>query len=259
MSTNILEKIMAERRADAEAARRVTPAARLLELARSRRHHSLAASLRSTPAPRIIAEAKKASPSAGVLVDPYEPDVIARQYETAGAAGVSVLTEPRHFLGDGEHIRQVRRAVSLPILRKDFISDPYQIQEAAAWGADVVLLIVAGLDRPRVLDLYAAAVDLRLDVLVEVHTPEELKVALECGQAILGVNSRNLKTLKTDLAVALALAPQIPKDRLAIAESGIRTREDVRRLQDVGYAGFLIGESLLRGGDPGRALRALRS
>ena len=259
MSTNILEKIMAERRDDAEAARRVTPAARLLELARSRRHHSLAASLRSTPAPRIIAEAKKASPSAGVLVDPYEPDAIARQYEVAGAAGISVLTEPRHFLGDGEHIRQVRRAVSLPILRKDFISDPYQIQEAAAWGADVVLLIVAGLDRPRVLDLYAAAVDLRLDVLVEVHTPEELEVALECGQAILGVNSRNLKTLKTDLAVALALAPQIPKDRLAIAESGIRTREDVRQFQDVGYAGFLIGESLLRGGDPGRALRALRS
>lgn len=254
---NILEQIVAERREDAAARQReVTPGA--LERAAARRtHHSLAARLRARSGTVVVAEMKKASPSAGVLRERYVPSDLAREYAAAGAAGISVLTEPRHFQGDGRHLEEVRAAVDLPILRKDFLCDTYQVLEAAAWGADVVLLIVTALAPGVLRSLYARARELGLEVLAEAHTADELDRALELDEAIVGVNSRDLTTLQTDLAVARGLAERIPPGRLCLAESGIRTRSDIETLEAAGYDGFLIGETLLRRADPGQALREL--
>jgi indole-3-glycerol phosphate synthase len=219
---------------------------------------SLAAHLRrASDRPHVIAEVKRASPSAGVLRDPYDPAGIARAYAAAGAVGISVLTEPHRFRGAPAHLRAVHAAVDLPVLRKDFVVDPYQVAEAAAWGADVVLLIVAALDPSALRALHDAIRQYGMETLVEAHDEAELEEALTLEDALVGVNSRNLKTLRTDLAVAERLAARIPRDRLAIAESGIRTRADMDRLSAVGYRGFLIGESLLRAPDPGDALRRL--
>jgi indole-3-glycerol phosphate synthase len=256
-SSNLLETIVAERRADAAAAKRLRPIRSLERAAERRRHHSLAERLRRCAAPRVIAEMKKASPSAGLLRESYDPAALAKQYAEAGAVGLSVLTEPRRFLGSGEHLEAARAATDLPILRKDFLCDPYHLYEAAAWGADAVLLIVAALQGSGLGQLYCCAESLGLEVLVEAHTAQELDIALECETAIVGVNSRDLRTLETDLGVAERLAARIPRGRLAVAESGIRSGTDVRRLEALGYAGFLVGEALLRRGDPGANLRAL--
>jgi indole-3-glycerol phosphate synthase len=255
---NVLTRIMGERHADALAARRGRSLRDLLVEAEGRVHHSLVDRLRSAETPRIIAETKKASPSAGLLREPYDPARIAREYAAAGAIGISVLTEPRHFLGTERDLRAVRAAVDLPVLRKDFVSDPYQLAEAAAWGADVVLLIVAGLAPDRCRLLYRESRELGLEAIVEVHTREELQVALACEGAIVGVNSRDLKTLKTDLAVARALAAEIPEGRVRIAESGLRTPADIAALEAAGYDGFLMGESLLKAPSPGAALATMR-
>ena len=254
---NVLESIMAERRADVAEARRLVSIEALNKLAAGREHHSLAARLRRTPGTHIIAEIKKASPSAGLLREDYLPADFARRYAEAGACGISVLTEPRHFLGNERHLCQVRRAVDLPILRKDFLCDPYQVAEAAAWGADVVLLIVAALSPPELRRLYDEALRHGLEVLAEAHTAAEVDLALGLPQAIVGVNSRDLRTLQTDLAVAKRLRAGIPRDRLAVAESGIRTRQDIEELQALGYRGFLIGEALMSATDPGERLREL--
>ena len=256
---NVLDAIMKERASDAAAARRRVPAAALEEAARGRTHHSLCAALGGggPGVARVIAEVKKASPSAGVLQPDYHPERTAAVYAGAGACAVSVLTEPRHFLGTEADLRAVRSAVALPILRKDFMADPYQVIEAAAWGADVVLLIMAALGAGQRDELYAAARQHGLDVLAEAHTGREVEAALALPDAVVGVNSRDLRTLKTDLAVALALGDAIPRDRLAVAESGIRSRGDVEGLLAAGYRGFLIGESLLREADPGAKLREL--
>jgi indole-3-glycerol phosphate synthase len=200
---------------------------------------------------------KKASPSAGLLRPDYRPAEIGALYEERGAAGISILTEPRHFLGTPEHVQQVRAVVDLPILRKDFMCDAYQVWEAAAWGADVILLIVAALDAAELTDLHAVAQEAGLDVLVESHTAAEVELALALDDAIIGVNSRNLKTLKTDLQVAVDLAPVMPPDRICVAESGIKTRADIEMLLDVGYNGFLIGEALMSEGDPAAKLGEL--
>jgi len=256
---NFLTRIMRERRKDSHAAEREVSRDELLwEREKRLEFHSLAAQLCDSRVPRVIAEIKRASPSAGVLRQVCEPAAIAKAYEAAGAIGISVLTEPRHFLGAPGDIRSVRKVTALPILRKDFISEPYQVAEAAAWGADVVLLIVAALDPGRCELLFREACELSLETIVEVHTAGDLKTALACEGAIIGVNSRDLKTLQTDLAVAYELVKAIPNDRLCIAESGIKTREDILGLQAAGYDGFLIGESLLREESPGRALKALR-
>ena len=252
---NILDRIMEERRVAVEEARRTMPVKELRRAAESRVHHSLPQALRSAPGPGIIAEMKKASPSAGELRPGYDPAAIARDYAAHGACALSVLTEPLHFLGNEEHLRSVRQAVDLPILRKDFICDPYQVYEAAAWGADVVLLIVAALDEPTLFELHRTARDRGLDVLAEAHTAEELETALRLEDAVVGVNSRNLKTLQTDLETARLLSRTIPSGRLAVAESGIRTRADIDRLRRTGYRGFLIGETLMRSPDPGGVLR----
>jgi indole-3-glycerol phosphate synthase len=255
---NILTRIMGERKKDVAAAKRDVSINELLWEAEKRtEYHSLADTLRTAPQPRIIAEVKKASPSAGSLRPHYDPTAIAQAYVSAGAVGISVLTEPHHFLGSLDDLRRVRKVVNVPVLRKDFIADSYQLVEAVAWGADVVLLIVAALEPGHCEVLYREARELNLEVIVEVHTAAELKVALACEEAIIGVNSRDLKTLQTDLDVARELARMIPDDRLCIAESGIRTTEDLEGLQAAGYDGFLIGESLLREPFPGKALRAL--
>ncbi len=234
---DILQTIMAERRQDVAAARAQIPLSDLERAASSRIHHSFADRLHSGAQTCVIAEMKKASPSAGILRDVYEPAELARGYTHAGASALSVLTEPRHFMGCEFHLRSARAATDLPILRKDFMCDVYQVVEAAAWGADIVLLIVAALSPVHMRELYAAAVGLGLDVLVEAHTADEIELALS-------------KTLKTDLDVARALASLIPSERASVAESGIRTREEILELESLGYRGFLIGEALVREDDP---------
>ncbi len=253
-----LEEITRIRAEEARQTAKEVPADVLAERARGRQHHSLKQRLcRTSGPPAVIAELKKASPSAGLLAQDYKPAEWARQYRQAGAAGISVLTEPHHFLGSGKDLETVRAVVDLPVLRKDFISVPYQLLEAAGWGADVILLIVAALERSICRDLAREASRLGLECLMEVHDEQELDVALESEEALIGVNSRNLKTLQTDTTVFRRLAPLLPADRVAVAESGIRTFEEMLALREMGYRGFLVGESLLRGGQPGLALRRL--
>ncbi|MFA5343945.1 MAG: indole-3-glycerol phosphate synthase TrpC [Kiritimatiellia bacterium] len=257
-----LQSIMAERRNDAWQASVHLPLERLERIvAKLPKIRSLKTRLADAQArgrqTAIIAEVKKASPSAGLLREAYDPAVTAGIYAQAGAAGISVLTEPRHFLGRDEDLKQVRQAVNLPILRKDFVSDPYQVFETRALGADVILLIAAGLEDHLLKELYIIALAIGLDVIMEAHTREELDRVLLFDQAIIGVNSRDLNTLKTDLAGARDLAALIPPGRPAIAESGIKSRSDIEDLQARGYKGFLIGETLMKSDNAAATLRAL--
>lgn len=256
MST-ILDKMIQERAADAKRAARLRPESDLLAEAAGYSRRSLAASLAPSKGTHVIAEIKRASPSAGPIRETLDPVAIARAYQAAGAAAISVLTEPHHFGGSQQDLRRVRDAVSIPVLRKDFLSTPYQISEAAAWGADVVLLIVAGLSNSLLHNLHAQALDLGLETLVEIHTEEELGPAIQCEGAIIGVNSRNLKTFKVDLRTAHRIAPHLPADRLRIAESGIRERSDILELAQAGYNGFLVGSILMQDAVPERKLGEL--
>jgi indole-3-glycerol phosphate synthase len=206
---------------------------------------------------RVIAEAKRRSPSRGILRADYDPAAIALAYEASGAAAVSVLTEPAFFDGSLDHLRAVRAAVNLPILRKDFIVAPFQIEEAAVSGADAVLLIVAALDERELPALLAAARTAGLDALVEVHGRAELDRAIESGAAIVGVNSRNLRTLDVDVRVFDELAPHLPDGVVAVAESGLKSGADVARLRALRYDAFLIGERVMASPSPGAALAAL--
>ncbi|OGD22868.1 MAG: hypothetical protein A2W03_06065 [Candidatus Aminicenantes bacterium RBG_16_63_16] len=253
----VLEEIVARRQTDVQNAKRRVSERTLRVQAAQRVHHSLAARLRRRKPPRIIAETKRRSPSAGLLLADYDPARLAREYARAGAIAISVLTEPHYFDGSGEHLKAVRAAVDLPILCKDFVCDAYQLVQAAAWGADVVLLIAAALDPTFCRTLFQAGVDLGLEVIVEVHDESELEHALKCPRAIIGVNNRDLRSLKTSLDVSRRLGTLIPKDRLSIAESGLKSPKDLRALGDFGYDGFLIGESLLHANRPGDALEAL--
>ena len=201
----------------------------------------------------LIAEIKKASPSGGLIRASYDPAAVARGYEAGGAACLSVLTEGPSFGGHVADLQIARAAVRLPVLRKDFILDPWQVYESRLIGADCILLIMAALSDAMAEDLLELARSLDLDVLVEVHDRAELNRALGLNTSLLGVNNRNLKTLKTDLATTVELAPHVPPDHIVIAESGIRTRADVLRLSAAGASCFLIGESLLRHADPGAA------
>jgi indole-3-glycerol phosphate synthase len=210
-------------------------------------------------APRIIAECKRRSPSKGILRDQYDPAAHARAYAEAGAAAISVLTEPTFFDGDPQHLRDVRAAVDLPLLRKDFIVSEYQLLEAAVLGADAALLIVGALAPRDLKRLLGAAGNLGLAALVEVHDVDELQRALDAGARIVGVNSRNLRTLSVDLGVLDTVAARLPPGVTAVAESGIRRPEDLARLSAVGYHAFLVGERLIAQPDPGAALRELRA
>ena len=214
--------------------------------------------LRTSPAPRVIAECKRRSPSRGILRRVYDPAEHARSYEAAGAAAISVLTEPTFFDGSLDHLAAVRQAVKVPILRKDFIISTYQLLEAAVIGADAVLLIVGALEDRLLQALIVDALDLGLAALVEIHTVDEVDRAVDAGARIVGVNSRDLKTLSVDPLALEVAAAHVPRDVVAVAESGIKSREDLDRLATLGYHAFLVGERLIAESDPGAALRELR-
>jgi indole-3-glycerol phosphate synthase len=207
--------------------------------------------------PAVIAEIKKASPSAGIIRENFQPDQIAVSYESAGAACLSVLTDAEYFKGANEYLQQARNACSLPALRKDFLVDPWQVYESRVLGADCILLIVAALERAQLLDLDGLAREIGLDVLVEVHNENELDDALATGASLIGVNNRDLHTFTTNLAVSERLRPLIPEDRTMVTESGIHSQEDVARMGRCGIHAFLVGEAFMRREDPGGALRSL--
>jgi len=207
--------------------------------------------------PAVIAEIKKASPSAGIIRENFRPDQIAVSYDAAGAACLSVLTDAEYFKGANEYLRQARNASSLPALRKDFLVDPWQVYESRVLGADCILLIVAVLERAQLIDLDGLAREIGLDVLVEVHNEDELDDALATGASLIGVNNRDLHTFTTDLAVSERLRPMIPQDRTMVTESGINSQEDVARMGRCGIHAFLVGEAFMRREDPGGALRSL--
>jgi len=215
--------------------------------------------LRTGTPPRIIAECKRRSPSRGILRADYDAAAHARAYEAAGATAISVLTEPTFFDGALEHLQAVRSAVAVPVLRKDFVVSEYQLVEAVAAGADAVLLIVSALTDRQLRDLQTQADAEGLACLVEVHDADEIARATDAGARVVGVNSRNLRTLEVDLQVLDAAAALLPESVITVAESGIRTPEDIARLSSAGYKAFLVGERLITQPDPGAALRALRS
>ena len=207
--------------------------------------------------PGVIAEIKKASPSAGVLRDSFDPSAIAKSYESAGASCLSVLTDAEYFQGHEDYLVAARDACALPVLRKEFIVDPWQVLETRALGADAILLIVAALSREQLIELADAAATAALHCLVEVHDEDELAAALDLETRLIGVNNRNLKTFETRIDTTLRLASQVGEDRQLITESGIRTRDDVSRLRDSGIHRFLVGEAFMRAPDPGAQLRTL--
>jgi indole-3-glycerol phosphate synthase len=253
----ILDDIVRDKRADLERARSVVSVTELRQrpLFHAPRRGFQAAL--TTPRRAIIAEVKKASPSRGVIRANFDPIRIARAYAAAGAAAISVLTEVRYFQGHLDHLAAIRGVVDLPLLRKDFVFDAYQLSEARAYGADAVLLIVAILSPALLRELLQAASELGLGALVEVHDRSELEQALGCGARLIGVNNRDLRTFHTTLATTEALVPLAPPECVVVAESGIESLADIERLERIGVRAFLIGESLMRASDPGEKLAAL--
>ncbi len=205
----------------------------------------------------IIAEIKKASPSKGVIRENFHPDDIARSYALGGACCISVLTDRDYFQGSEEYLVQARAACDLPVIRKDFLIDPYQIYEARAIGADCVLLIVASLEKSQLLDLNNLALEIGLDVLIEVHNEAELDIALETGNRLIGINNRDLHTFETRLGTTLDLVDKIGDERILVTESGILEPKDVQTMRSAGVNAFLVGEAFMRASDPGEALRKL--
>jgi indole-3-glycerol phosphate synthase len=246
-ATHRIVEVRQERETPADLARRAS--------AMSSRPGSFAGSLAAAERINVIAECKRRSPSAGVLRAGYDPVAIARGYAAAGAAAISVLTEPTFFDGSVDHLRAVREAVDVPILRKDFVVSEYQLLEARAAGADAVLLIAAALRPVELKVLHDHALSLGLDVLVEVHDRTELAVAIDAGARIIGVNNRNLRTLQVDLRVSEELMPQIPGDVIAVSESGLGSADHLDRLRQLGYRAFLMGERFMTAHDSGTALR----
>lgn len=251
----VLEQIVVRKRAELVAERAAVNIAMLEGRRRPARRGFRKALAASRPA--IIAEIKKASPSAGVIAEKFDPAAIATGYQDGGAAALSVLTDKQFFQGSLQDLVQARVGTHLPVLRKDFTLDRYHLLQASAEGADAVLLIVAALDDEELKTLLAEARELELDALVEVHDEHELDRALAVGADLIGVNNRNLKTLEVSLDTSFRLAKKLPPETLAVSESGIRTSEDIRRLMDAGYQAFLIGESLMKQPDPGDALAKL--
>jgi len=262
MKGTILEKIVESKRIRVEAAKSATDKTELIEKATgvhdTARPHRLRSALSDRGKINIIAEFKKASPSKGIINDGSDPAAVARAYESGGAAAISVLTEEDHFKGSVDDLNAVRAAVSLPILRKDFIFDLFQVYEAAAAGADAILLIAAMLDDSQLHDLEALAEDeLGMDALIEVHTLEELERLKDSGAKLIGVNNRDLHSFNVSLDVSRELIGHAPPGSLMIAESGIANRGDILELKELGYSGFLIGETLMKSGDPAEELRRL--
>ena len=252
----ILDSIVAVKREEVARRKAETPQAEL-----ERRIASLPVPLNLSGAlwgddVRLIAEVKKASPSKGLLRADFDPQALAQSYEANGAAAVSVLTD-RHFQGTVEHLSEVKSAVNIPVLRKDFVTDPYQVFEARAYGADALLLIVAVLDGPRLRELLREAAGLWLQCLVEVHNRAEMEEALDAGAEIIGVNNRDLHTFHTDLRVTEEMAPLAPRGKILVSESGISARQDLVRLGRMGVHAVLVGEALVTAQDPGAKVREL--
>jgi indole-3-glycerol phosphate synthase len=259
---DILKKIVAHKRGEVATAKATTSInelkARIADLEDTprgfERHLREAAASDWTA---IIAEVKKGSPSKGLIREDFDPLEIAETYAKNGATCLSVLTDERFFMGHLRFLALIRETVSLPLLRKDFICDPYQIYEARAAGADAILLIAAMLDLNQLREFHAEAGELHLDVLLEVHDESEMETALQTGCTLVGVNNRNLRTFVTDLGTTARLARLLPPERLLVAESGINSRADIVRLQTDGASAFLVGESLMREEDMGAKLREL--
>jgi indole-3-glycerol phosphate synthase len=205
----------------------------------------------------VIAEVKKASPSKGVLRADFRPAEIAASYEAGGASCLSVLTDVNFFQGSSDYLRQARAACTLPVIRKDFMVDLYQVYEARAMGADAILLIVSALDHGLMAELEACALELGMDVLVESHDGDELAAALKLRTKLVGINNRNLRTFETSLDTTIGLLPRIPADSLVVTESGIMVPDDVKRMRDANVHAFLVGEAFMRAPDPGAELRRL--
>jgi len=205
----------------------------------------------------VIAEIKKASPSKGVIREDFDPEAIAKSYQAGGAACLSILTDVDFFQGADAYLQQARNAVSLPVIRKDFIVSPYQVYESKVIGADCILLIVSALDREQLFTLNALALELGLDVLVEVHDAQELALALELPGRLVGINNRNLHTFDVSLDVTLQLLSSIPSDRIVVTESGIFTQADVQSMRENNVNAFLVGESFMRADEPGEKLKEL--
>ncbi|GBC81108.1 Indole-3-glycerol phosphate synthase [bacterium HR10] len=257
--SDVLTRIVA-RKAErlAEAKRRTPlPALQAALAGRPKERPSFLRACARTDRLNVIAEVKRASPSRGVIREDFDPVALAREYEQNGAAAISVLTEEDHFQGALAHLVAIRRAVRVPLLRKDFLFDPYQLYEAAAAGADAVLLIAAILDTARLRDLRQLAEELALDALIEVHDPADLEKALAAGARLIGVNNRDLRTFTVDRTVSFELAARVPSDVVLVSESGLSARPELEELRRVGYRAFLIGEYLMRAARPGEALRAL--
>ncbi len=208
---------------------------------------------------RIIAEVKKASPSKGIIREDFDPLFIAQEYSNNGANAISVLTEPHWFKGDLEYLTGIRRYVSTPLLRKDFIVDKYQIVEALVYGADFILLIAKALSKKELKELYEYTLHLGLEVLVEIHDVEDLKKAMACGASIIGINHRNLETFEMDMQLCDKLIPMIPNGKIIVAESGVSSCETIQRLSEIGADAFLIGEHFMRQDDIGAEVRRLKN
>ena len=258
---NILAEIIERKQQQLTATKQAVSLETLRDAARNVRRGAIAHALRealSSDHIKIIAEFKRRSPSKGVIREAADPVEIAQEYASAGATAISVLTEKNYFDGSLDDLRAIRGAVRLPLLRKDFIFDEYQLYEAANAGADAVLLIVAALDDARLSSLREIAEEkIGMDALVEVHDEREMKRAGQCGATLIGVNNRDLRTFEVSLDTSLNLARYAPANAVLISESGLKTANDLRRLNNAGYRGFLIGESLMRAESPRQALAEL--
>lgn len=256
---NILDRIVETKRAEVEAARRAVPATELERRVRDLPPvRDFTAAVGRPGEVRVIAEVKKASPSAGVIRPDFDPVAVARTYERHGAAAISVLTDERYFQGHLSYLTAVRGAVGCPVLRKDFVLDRYQLLEARAAGADAALLIAEILPGDRLAELQREAAALGLHTLVELHDADQLPRVLDCGARVVGVNNRDLRSFTTRLEHTLELMSRIPADRVVVSESGIKSAADLRRLSAAGVRAVLVGESLMRSADIGAALDALR-
>ncbi len=255
---DVLASIVEHKRLEVAAAKLATPLAEINEriLARSppRGFESQLRRHISAGRPGIIAECKKASPSKGIIRPNYDVADIARNYQSAGASCLSVLTDSKFFHGGFQHLETARQVCELPLLRKDFIIDPYQVRESFAIGADCILLIVAVLEHSQLVEYSCEAVELGLDVLIEVHSQEELDIALQVKHGMLGINNRDLRTFETRLETSIDLSRQISDDRLVVSESGIHCNTHIQKLKAAGLYAYLIGESLMRAENPGTEL-----